>query len=231
MLTVRQTIWQERSTDYGEIHSRLCTRWECTIGIGTKAATMSASLSPTRIFKCDGCHAVLPYDPTRAGQKCRCGQCGKILIVPVAHEVEAPPSTPPASPPYIEFWCHVCDTRLVAHAADAGRKAKCFDCGAINRVPRPKPVVKPHEPAALHGQRYGIWEVHKAPAPDQLPAGRHPLELGRAGASHGGGGLRWAALKDCSPPFPPRRGRIPPLSRTAWNMPRTNTQRPRAQSR
>jgi DNA-directed RNA polymerase subunit M/transcription elongation factor TFIIS len=135
---------------------------------------MSASLSPTRIFKCDGCQATLPYDPTRAGQKCRCGQCGKVLTVPAADDVGAP-SPPPSKPTYIEFWCHVCDTRLVAHAAHAGRKAKCFDCGAINRVPKPKAIEKPREPAAMHGQQYGVWEANKAPDPEQLRAAQAKL--------------------------------------------------------
>jgi DNA-directed RNA polymerase subunit M/transcription elongation factor TFIIS len=177
---------------------------------------MSASLSPTRIFKCDGCQATLPYDPARAGQKCRCGQCGKVLVVPAAQEAEPP--VPPSAPSYIEFWCHVCDTRLVAHAADAGRKAKCFECGAINRVPKPRVVEKPREPAAMHGQQYGIWEVNKAPDPDQLRAAQARLfpvycrvcdTLMYAQPQHVGGKLK---CPDCGalttvkePPKPPEK--------------------------
>lgn len=90
------------------------------------------------------------------------------------HEVESPPTQPTAQS-YTEFWCHVCDTRLVAKSADAGKKAKCFECGAISRIPQPKHVEKPREPAAMHGQQYGIWEVNKAPEPEQLRAAQPKL--------------------------------------------------------
>lgn len=90
------------------------------------------------------------------------------------HEVESPPTQPTAQS-YIEFWCHVCDTRLVAKSADAGKKAKCFECGAISQIPLPKLVEKPREPAAMHGQQYGIWEVNKAPEPEQLRAAQPKL--------------------------------------------------------
>ena len=136
---------------------------------------MSASPSPSRSFKCDGCQATLPYDPARAGQKCRCGRCGKALIMPAEQGIEADLATPPPTPSYIEFWCRVCDTRLVASSANAGRKAKCVECGAINSVPQPKVVEKPREPAAMHGQQYGIWEVNKAPDPEQLRAAQAKL--------------------------------------------------------
>lgn len=132
---------------------------------------MSTPLSPTRLFHCDGCHATLPYDPAKAGKKVRCGGCGRILLIPSLTDFDAPPSQPAANVPrHIEFWCHVCDTRLVARAIDAGKHAKCPDCGAKNQVPLPVAPKPRQEPPAMHGQQYGIWEVDKAPAPESLRA-------------------------------------------------------------
>ncbi len=136
---------------------------------------MSAPFSPIRLFVCDGCQATLPYDPTNAGKKCRCGQCGKILVVPNRlEELEAKPEKL-AEPSYIEFWCRVCDTRLVAHAVDSGKKAKCTDCGAVNLVPAPKKQEARREPQAMHGQQYGVWEVNKAPDPETQRAAQPKL--------------------------------------------------------
>jgi DNA-directed RNA polymerase subunit M/transcription elongation factor TFIIS len=117
----------------------------------------------------------LPYDPALAGKKCRCGKCGKVFTVPTARDFEtekspSPPPTTPAQPKYVEFWCRVCDTRLVAFASDAGKKAKCPDCGAINPVPAPRAVQPRREPPAMHGQQYGVWEVNRAPDPAEMRA-------------------------------------------------------------
>ncbi len=130
---------------------------------------MASPLSPTRLFQCDGCQATLPYDPARAGKRVRCGGCGKILLIPSQADFEELPAKP--APPvarHIEFWCHVCDTRLVARAIDAGKHAKCPDCGAKNQVPQPIAPKLRQEPPAMHGQQYGIWEVNKAPELEQL---------------------------------------------------------------
>ncbi len=136
---------------------------------------MSAPLSPTRLFICDGCQATLPYEPANAGKKCRCGQCGKILVVPSPQaEAEVKPEVP-APPSYIEFWCRVCDTRLVAHGVDAGKKAKCTDCGAVNVVPAPKKQEARREPQAMQGQQYGVWDVNKAPDPESQRAAQPKL--------------------------------------------------------
>jgi DNA-directed RNA polymerase subunit M/transcription elongation factor TFIIS len=63
----------------------------------------------------------------------------------------------------------------VANSTDAGRKAKCVECGAINVVPKPRVVEKPREPAAMQGKQYGVWEVNKAPDPEQLRAAQAKL--------------------------------------------------------
>jgi DNA-directed RNA polymerase subunit M/transcription elongation factor TFIIS len=95
--------------------------------------------------------------------------------MPAEQGTETTLGEPPSQPSYVEFWCRACDTRLVANAADAGRKAKCVECGAINLVPKPKVVEKPREPAAMQGQQYGVWEVNKAPDPEQLRAAQAKL--------------------------------------------------------
>jgi DNA-directed RNA polymerase subunit M/transcription elongation factor TFIIS len=124
-----------------------------------------SSPSPTRMFACDGCQATLPYDPVYAGTKCRCGKCGKILVVPVTDELLEPQPLPILKQEFVEFWCRVCDTRLVAQSVHAGKKAKCTDCGAINIVPAPKAVAAPRVPPAMKGPQYDVWEVNKAPEP------------------------------------------------------------------
>jgi DNA-directed RNA polymerase subunit M/transcription elongation factor TFIIS len=134
-----------------------------------------SALSPTRLFVCDGCQATLPYDAAQAGKKCRCGKCGKVLIVPPPLEEATTKSQSVVVPAYIEFWCRVCDTRLLAHGTDAGKKAKCPDCGASNAVPTPKVAEPKREPAAMHGQQYGVWEVNKAPEPQKQRAAQPKL--------------------------------------------------------
>lgn len=133
---------------------------------------MATPLSPTRLFQCDGCGATLPLDETQIGKKCRCGRCGKILVVP-GFELEKEFQDAPAKevvPETVAFYCRVCDTRLVAYTNDVGKKAKCPDCGAKNVVP-PPPKVKPKRPPrAMHGQQYGLWGVNEAPLPAELLA-------------------------------------------------------------
>lgn len=137
---------------------------------------MSGSPSSTRLLKCDGCQAMLPYGPEHVGRKCRCGRCGKMLVVP------APPSVVPAGRPaeskidYVEFWCRVCDTRLVALATDSGKRAKCTDCGAVNQVPPFKAKTAPRTPPAMEEPQYELWEVDEAPDPQVLRA-RQPKLL------------------------------------------------------
>ncbi|QEG34859.1 hypothetical protein [Bythopirellula goksoeyrii] len=132
---------------------------------------MSTPLSPTRLFQCDGCRATLPYDPAKAGKKVRCGGCGRILLIPNLADFESPPEkATPNVPRHIEFWCRVCDTRLVARSIDAGKRAKCPDCGAKNQVPQPVVPKAREEPPAMHGQQYGVWEVNKAPLSEDLRA-------------------------------------------------------------
>ncbi len=134
---------------------------------------MSVPLSPTRLFSCPDCHSTLPYDVRLAGKKCRCGKCGKVFNVPKPGEFEQPSEqsrTKPAAAPHVEFWCRVCDTRLVARSTDAGRKMKCPDCHALNLVPTPKTPEPRREPPAMHGQQYGVWKVNQAPASEDLRA-------------------------------------------------------------
>jgi len=135
---------------------------------------MSMPLSPTRFLTCDGCGAVLPLGETRPGQKCRCGRCGKILIVPAEEPEEdfsySPQPDPDPVPTSVGFYCRVCDTRLSARTADVGKRAKCPDCGALTVVP-PPPKNRPKKPPrAMHGQQYGLWGVDEAPLPAELAA-------------------------------------------------------------
>ncbi len=132
---------------------------------------MSMPLSPTKLFVCDGCGATLPLAGTNRGQKCRCGGCGKILIVPgIEEEPEAAVSAVPEVPETVGFFCRVCDTRIVARTGDVGKKAKCPDCWAMTVIP-PPPKVRPKKPpAAMHGQQYGLWDVDEAPLPKDLAA-------------------------------------------------------------
>jgi DNA-directed RNA polymerase subunit M/transcription elongation factor TFIIS len=134
---------------------------------------MSSPLSPTRLFLCDRCQTALPYDPTNAGKKIRCQNCGRILITP-GPEVESKAKSVEA-PQYIELWCKVCDTRIVAHGHAAGKKVKCPDCGASNAVPIPKDSSAPREPPAMRGQQYAVWDVNKAPDSEELRAGQPKL--------------------------------------------------------
>ena len=137
---------------------------------------MSTPLSPTRLFHCDGCQATLPYDPAQAGKRVRCGGCGKIILVPSLQAFAEIPAKPASNGPrHIEFWCRVCDTRLVARAIDASKHAKCPDCGAKNQIPKPAAPKPRQEPPAMHGQQYGIWEVNKAPSGEELRAGQPQL--------------------------------------------------------
>ncbi len=126
---------------------------------------MSMPLSPTRLFVCTACGAVLPVGPELLGQKCRCGRCGKVSVV-----AEDSPRRPAASNEPIGFNCRVCDTRLAAAAKDVGRRAKCPDCGAITAVPSPQNPRPKNVPKAMHGQQYGLWGVDDAPSPAELAA-------------------------------------------------------------
>ncbi len=133
---------------------------------------MSTPLSPTKLFQCDGCGATLPLDATQIGKKCRCGQCGKILVVPgfePEEEFSAAPQAAPV-PETVGFYCRVCDTRLVAHTKDVGKNAKCPDCGAKNVVPPPPKTRPKRPPRAMHGEQYGLWGVDEAPLPSELSA-------------------------------------------------------------
>jgi len=130
---------------------------------------MPMPLSPTRLFVCTACGAVLPVGEELVGKKCRCGRCGKVSLVSE--------NTPPkrakqsaASPQRFSFSCRVCETRLAARVEDVGRKAKCPDCGALTAVPAaPKPRPK-QVPKAMHGQQYGLWGVNEAPSSAELSA-------------------------------------------------------------
>ena len=127
---------------------------------------MPTPLSPTKLMKCDGCQAVLPIGDAKAGQKCRCGQCGKVLVVPGGRgkRAQAAQSKP------LGFNCLLCDSRITVRVSDAGRKARCTDCGRINIVPKP-PKPKPKQtPAAMHGQQEERWDVDQAPDNAELLA-------------------------------------------------------------
>src|SRR5690606_22235633 len=100
---------------------------------------------------------------------------GKVLLVPSAPEKVVAQPQEPAAIAYIEFWCRVCDTRLVAKGGDSGKKAKCPDCGALNVVPVPKKKEAPREPPAMSGQHYGVWDVNKAPDPETQRAAQRRL--------------------------------------------------------
>ncbi len=135
---------------------------------------MSMPLSPTRLFVCTACGAVLPVGPELLGKKCRCGRCGKVNVISENHNAGDSPrqraERPSASHQRIGFLCRVCDTALAARTKDVGRKAKCPDCGALTAVPPPP---KPHPkkvPKAMHGQQYGLWGVDDAPSPAEIKA-------------------------------------------------------------
>jgi len=141
---------------------------------------MSMPLSPTRLFVCTACGGVLPIGEEHIGKKCRCGRCGKVSLISADSpppSAEQPSVSAPASAQLISFYCRVCDTRLAARAKDAGRKAKCSDCGAVTEVPPPPQqhlAARPKRvPKAMHGQQYGLWGVDDAPNREEL-AERQP---------------------------------------------------------
>ncbi|MGI9429227.1 MAG: hypothetical protein ACR2NM_11260 [Bythopirellula sp.] len=125
-------------------------------------------LSPTRLFTCTACGAVLPIGAEQLGKKCRCGRCGKVSLVTEAAAQREKPD--PALEQPIYFFCRVCDTRLGARVKDKGRKAKCPDCGALTRVPPPPKPKPPKTPKAMHGQQYATWKVDEAPKPEEIAA-------------------------------------------------------------
>ena len=128
---------------------------------------MAMPTSPTRLLVCSACGATLPFEPEHAGQKCRCGSCGKVLIVP--SDKEKPPAKK-ITPEYVSFPCRICQTVLSARVEHEGKKAKCPDCYTLNVVP-PPPKQKPKQtPQAMHGQQYALWEVDEAPLPSELAA-------------------------------------------------------------
>ena len=129
---------------------------------------MSMPLSPTRLFVCTACGAVLPVGPELLGKKCRCGRCGKVSVVAEDSPKRAEQST--AQTQRISFRCRVCDTGLVASSKHVGRKAKCPDCGAGTPVPEPPSPRPPQKPKAMHGQQYGLWGVDDAPSPAEIKA-------------------------------------------------------------
>ncbi len=127
---------------------------------------MSMPTSPTRLLTCNACGATLPFEPEHAGMKCRCGGCGKILIVPGEKEEEEKDP----GPRYVSFVCQVCQTILSARVEHVGRKAKCPDCYALTEVPPPPKAKKKRIPDAMHGQQYGLWGVDEAPSSKELTA-------------------------------------------------------------
>lgn len=127
-----------------------------------------SALSPTRLFTCTACGAVLPVDEEHLGKKCRCGRCGKVSVV--AEDSPRRVKYVASSKRPIYFSCRVCDTRLAARVKDVGRKAKCPDCFARTEVPPPPEPREPKVPRAMHGQQYGLWEVDEAPDPAEIAA-------------------------------------------------------------
>jgi len=132
----------------------------------SRISGMPMPTSPTRLFVCDACGATLPVEPEHAGRKCRCGRCGKILVVPG----DSPKPPPVATPKYVGFNCLLCDTRLSARVEDVGLQAKCPDCGRLTKVPQPPKPRKKKTPEAMHGQQYGLWGVDEAPPTKEIAA-------------------------------------------------------------
>lgn len=64
---------------------------------------------------------------------------------------------------------------MVVRISQAGKRAKCPDCGAANAVPIPKQLGSSREPPAMQGQQYALWDVDKAPFPEQLQAAQPQL--------------------------------------------------------
>ena len=56
---------------------------------------MSMPLSPTRLFVCQACGAILPIGEEHVGKKCRCGRCGKVSLVSDATPKKPPKPRPP----------------------------------------------------------------------------------------------------------------------------------------
>jgi len=134
---------------------------------------MPTPLSPTRLFVCTACGAVLPVGEELVGKKCRCGRCGMVNLVTEDSSVDSPPEQfeqTPAPDQTFGFPCRVCGTRLAARVKHVGRKAKCPDCGALTKVPPPPQPRPKNKPKAMHGQQYGLWGVEGAPNPDELAA-------------------------------------------------------------
>lgn len=133
---------------------------------------MSMPLSPTRLFVCTACGAVLPVSEDHIGKKCRCGRCGKVSLITEKSDAErvAQAKQSRAAEKPFGFFCRVCDTRLAARTKDEGRKAKCPDCGALTVVPQPPKSTPKKAPRAMHGQQYGVWGVDDAPNPRELKA-------------------------------------------------------------
>ena len=136
---------------------------------------MSMPLSPTRLFVCTACGAVLPVGEKHVGKKCRCGRCGKVSLV-TGDEPARPKQVEPApirsleDEKYVHFVCRVCETHLSAIEQHVGRKAKCPDCGARTAVPPPPKPLASQKPRAMQGEQYGLWGVDESPSPDELAA-------------------------------------------------------------
>ncbi len=131
---------------------------------------MSMPLSPTRLFTCTACGAVLPVEAEHVGKKCRCGRCGMVNLVVDEETRRRQQQQAAEQQQLIGFFCRVCDTRMAARVKHVGKKAKCPDCGALTEVPPPQKPRPKQKPKAMHGQQYGLWGVDNAPNPDELAA-------------------------------------------------------------
>ena len=136
-------------------------------GTGFEGHKMATPLSPTKLLDCGRCGASLPLGNLQPGQKCRCGKCGQILVVPGGQQ-KTPSQAEPLPP--IGFNCTLCDTRLSAPAKHTGRKVRCPDCGRANTVPPPPKPTAPKIPEAMFGEQYGLWGVDEAPSNEELVA-------------------------------------------------------------
>jgi DNA-directed RNA polymerase subunit M/transcription elongation factor TFIIS len=124
--------------------------------------------SPSKFVRCPGCGERLGVRPEDAGRKARCTKCGRVFQIgapaPAATEAkETPPPAPlldePEVPPLVSFECSLCQTRMTARSADAGRKLECPDCGRRNVIPQPpKPVLRT-QPASFEGEQLELWDV------------------------------------------------------------------------
>ncbi len=127
-------------------------------------------LSPTRLFTCTACGAMLPIEAEHVGKKCRCGRCGMVNLVVDEETQRRQKEEARKQQQIIYLFCRVCDTRMAVRFKDVGKKAKCPDCGGLTRVPPPQQPRPPQIPEAMHGQQYGLWGVDDAPSPDELVA-------------------------------------------------------------